>query len=412
MHGPNGSAPFDKQLMLDDLCSLTVPGAEWLFSRIPDAVRSGAVNVTNGTAAGGSTRSSPTSWFPTVDSPLEPLDFTVPSGPALRDSSVRRMFDSSRRALRDAELDPNFLDNVMEGVMEDVNINTYSDALSDGLTRLVDQASAAAAALGTVANSPTLQRAGGENAVKAAQALQAGAETYELVLRAGRDSLKRQNQKDLANKTRQFLKDGGLTEAEKAFARRFRWRINFVRLAFRFANADGLLVTFQQWLFLQGDVDRIKANAKKLAAMDDAAKGKQGKNKNKGKNVNSINKNKARKLQAVDSDPTAEDRFEPTVATADGPMYDNAAAVPDIVNLAAPAASEPQLLPLDPDSAMDKLRAGKQQEPEEEEEEIRFDTGETPEEWFNRVVAESEASAKAALSRIPLESSTGLDRLL
>jgi hypothetical protein len=38
-----------------------------------------------------------------------------------------------------------------------------------------------------------------------------------------------------------------------------------VRLAFRFNAADGPIITFQQWLFLRSDVDRIRANAKRLA---------------------------------------------------------------------------------------------------------------------------------------------------
>eukprot|EP00198_Chlamydomonas_reinhardtii_P014334 XP_001703671.1 predicted protein [Chlamydomonas reinhardtii] len=132
---------------------------------------------------------------------------------------------------------------------------------------LVDQADTAAAALGAAAGSPALRSAAGPDGVKAAEALQAGAQTYGHILRAGQASLKRLSIQQQKNQTRAVLQQNGpLTAAERAFATRFVWNFNFVRINFRFAASDGLVTTLQQFVYQLSDVNTIISSARSLAA--------------------------------------------------------------------------------------------------------------------------------------------------
>ncbi|EFJ41972.1 hypothetical protein VOLCADRAFT_98048 [Volvox carteri f. nagariensis] len=280
--------------------------------------------------------------------------------------------------------------------------------------------------------------------------------------------------------------------------RRFRWRLNFIRLAFRFNAADGLFLTFQQWLFQIGDVDRIRANAKKLAAMDEAASAKNkdkvkkedrkaasGKNKDikikkedrRSQDMDTVTRNKQQnrssfrssnevgkqravqnavadviqpkataathqqRLEAYDSDDWQQYDIPDRATGESMPLADEAVALQESAGLLSATPkdtahqqdAQPEELRLPTEDmedlpaeervpAEDGISAGEEEAEEEEEsaegtgvgeeveeeeeEEDLLPTGETPDEWFNRIVEESEETARRALGRIPLESST------
>ncbi|KXZ53789.1 hypothetical protein GPECTOR_6g707 [Gonium pectorale] len=419
--GPNGPVEIDKQLLLDEMCDVAVGGSSWLFSPVPDREPSGRGSAGAGLepVEDGDEQSSlnpslqlarDVSWFPTVSTGGDgPLNFAA-RGPGALTAEGQRLYEQAQEAARRRVLerldedpdrpDPAFLDSVMLDLENGMTLDELNRAFDNRLQVLVDRSGAVAATLSNLADNPRLVRAGGENARMAAQALSAGADTYRQVLQAGQDGLRKISPADLRNFTRAIL-NGSLTNAERNF-RRFEWRLNTIRLIFRFAATDGPVVVFQQFLYQLSD---------RLAA---ASSGNSTANR-RGPGANKPQQNRPGRVRSGDDADYLASPL-PEESLPDEPL---------------PGAEDPSdlLQEMDPDVVAALIERGGTEggrrllqggleaaELEDEHEEVEEEDDdvmeETPDEWFARVVREAEEDAAKIFKRIPIDKAAGLDRIV
>ncbi|KAG2434326.1 hypothetical protein HYH02_012348 [Chlamydomonas schloesseri] len=299
----------------------------------------------------------------------------------------------------------------------------------------------------------------GGDVVKVAQALHAGAQTHTEVLKAAMQALPRMNRSDLVNATKAWLRSGGPAKEMKGMNKAngnkvfnnnpFVWNFQRVRLTFRFSPQDGFQFSFIQWLYNLADVNSIITVARALERLDATMAGR---NKTRSDTMqekdaareqkfeaahNKTNKTggggglqglQQRQQQQQQQQQGGGGRRGPLLQPAGGRLQGGLQELPitghhhhhhhrslqgssagDEHEEHEEEQQQTQQTPYDPaaDPAQDPQQ---QQQQRPARRPGHMPTGERPQQWFDRVVAEAEALAVRALSRIPLADTIGRDR--
>ncbi|KAG2423049.1 hypothetical protein HXX76_015565 [Chlamydomonas incerta] len=330
---------------------------------------------------------------------------------------------------------PDSLQGIVKSAMDSMSLDGYDRALQAALQDAVGRASAAEELLAAAAQSPELRDSNGGggddggDAAKVAAALHAGAQTQTEVLKAALTGLPRMNRSDLVDATKAWLRAGGpakeMMGMNKASGNRaftpnpFTWNFQRVRLTFRFSPADGFQFSYIQWLYNLADVNSIITVSQALERLDATMSGR---NKTRSDQLREKDEQREQQLKAR--------RNQTAAGPGGGLRVPGLMAGKQLQQLGGGGGGVPaagrhrssRMLQADgSDAAADGGDEDEQPPPYDDADPAqnpplpppargRMPTGETPQRWFERVVAEAEALAARALAHIPLPDTIGRDR--